>query len=137
MAPALSSRRWREFLCFALVGAANTILTYGLYLLYLCFVSYPTAYSASYLCGIFISYYLNARFVFRERLRLVKALQFPVVYIAQYLVGLAALYALVGLLHVDKRLAPLLVVALTVPVTYVLSRFVIKGRRSAATKGTD
>jgi len=81
----------------------------------------------SYVAGVFISYYLNARFVFREKRRLSKALQFPIVYLAQYLIGLGLLYLLVEVAHVSKFFAPIMIVVITVPCTYFLSRYVIKG----------
>lgn len=125
--PKREERRWHEFVRFVLVGGANTVATYGLYLLFLRLVSYPKAYTASYAAGILISYYLNAHFVFKERLRLVKALQFPMVYVAQYVAGMALLYILVETAHLSPRLAPIIIVVVTVPLTYFLSRYVIKG----------
>lgn len=110
------------------MGGINAGLTYGLYLLLLLIVRYTFAYSGSYAAGIFLSYYLNARFVFRERLRLSKALKYPSVYLVQYLVGLGLLYLLVETLHLDKRLAPLAIVVITVPATFVLSRYIIRGK---------
>ena len=118
----------REFVVFVFFGTVNTLLTYGIYLLLVLFIAYPVAYSVSYVSGVFISYYLNARFVFKEKLRLSKALQFPIVYLAQYLIGLGSLYFLVEVTHVSKFFAPILIVIITVPCTYLLSRYVIKGR---------
>src|SRR6266487_5122564 len=77
---------------------------------------------------VFISYYLNARFVFREKLRLSKAMQYPIVYLAQYLIGLGSLYLLIEVAHLSKFFAPIVIVVITVPCTYLLSRYVIKGR---------
>jgi putative flippase GtrA len=128
---ALIARSWasrHEFGTFLLFGVINTLLTYGLYLLLLLAVSYPAAYSASYVVGIFLSYVLNARFVFREPLRLSKALQYPVVYIVQYFLGLGLLYLMVEVFHLSEVVAPLAVVLMTVPCTFVLSRYVIRGR---------
>lgn len=113
---------------FVFLGAVNTVLSYGIYLLLVLVVAYPAAYTLSYPPGILISYYLNARFVFREKLRLAKALQYPVVYLVQYLLGLGLLYLLVEVVHLSKFIAPILIVLITVPCTYVLSRYVIKGR---------
>jgi putative flippase GtrA len=97
-----------------------------IYLLVALFLAYPTAYTVSYVAGIFISYYLNARFVFREKLRLSKALQFPIVYLAQYLIGLGSLSLLIEVAHLSKFFAPIVVVVITVPCTYLLSRYMIK-----------
>ena len=126
--PKATWTKYREFILFVLIGGINTGLTYGLYLLLLLIMRYPFAYSGSYVAGIFLSYYLNARFVFRERLRLSKALKYPSVYLVQYLIGLGLLYVLIETLHLDKRVAPLAVVVITVPATFVLSRYIIRGK---------
>ena len=91
----------------------------------MCF--YPAAYTGSYACGILISYVLNARFVFKEKLRITKALQYPIVYVSQYLLGMALLYLLVEIGHVGSSLAPLVIPMVTVPATFILSRYLIKG----------
>jgi len=122
------STPWREFAMFVFFGVVRTVLTYGSYLLLVLFIAYPAAYTVSYASGVFFSYYLNARFVFQEKLRLSRALQFPVVYLAQYLIGLGSLYLLIEVAHLSKFFAPIVIVVITVPCTYLLSRYVIKGR---------
>ncbi len=116
-----------EWLRFAGVGLFNTAAGYVLYLLLLRFLSYAESYALTYAAGIFISYGLNSRFVFRRPLELGKALRFPVVYGVQYVLGAMALWTAVELLAVDPRIAALLAVALTVPVVFLLSRYVIRG----------
>ncbi|MFL6520976.1 MAG: GtrA family protein [Chthoniobacterales bacterium] len=118
----------KEFLLFVVMGGVNTGLTYAVYLLLLLVMRYPFAYSGSYVAGIFLSYYLNVRFVFRERLSLSKALKYPSVYLIQYLLGLVLLYVLIEIFHLNKNLAPLAIVLITVPATFVMSRYIIRGK---------
>lgn len=128
----------REFITFAVFGGINTAVTYGVYVLCVRAMPYKAAYTASYVFGIVLSYCLNARFVFGERLRLSRALQYPLVYVVQYLVGLGVLYVGVEVVGLSKYVAPLVVVVLTLPVTYALSRYVIKrpSRRPAESVST-
>lgn len=114
-----------QFSRFLIVGAVNTIVTYLIYVTLVLFCAYPVAYTVTWALGIFISYFLNARLVFRIKLRLVSALQYPVVYLAQYVIGLVLLYLLVERAHFSKFVAPILVVFVSAPITYVLSRYVI------------
>lgn len=116
----------REFSRFVIVGGANTLLGYLIYALALLFAPYIVAYTISYVAGIFISYYLNSRFVFKANLSLAKALQYPLVYGAQYLIGVGLLRLFVETLTISELLAPAFVVACTLPVTFVLSRLIIK-----------
>ena len=118
-----------EFIRFVLVGGINTLVTYLIYVSLLFVLTYPVAYSVTFVLGVFISYFLNARLVFRQRLSLVVALQYPVVYLAQYLLGLTLLYVLVEWGRMSEYVAPVLIVFVSVPITYILSRRVI-GRGS-------
>ncbi len=115
-----------EFSRFLLVGGVNTIWSYLLYAALQVVLPYQIAYTVAYVASVVVAYYLNARFVFRSPLSWGKALRFPTVYVAQYIMGVAALYLLVELLAVHQLFAPFLVVAATVPVTFLLSRFILK-----------
>jgi putative flippase GtrA len=119
----------KEFVRFILVGGANTAFGYVLYaFLVLVHVHYMMAYTITYIISIFISYYLNTRFVFNCAVNLKSALQYPLTYVVQYLSGALFLHILVGIMAVNKLIAPLFVIALTIPLTFVLARFIIKGR---------
>lgn len=64
-------------------GGPSTVLTCVIYLVWLRFM----AYTVAFVCGICISYFFNAQFVFKKRLLVTKALQFFFVYLAQYFVA--------------------------------------------------
>jgi putative flippase GtrA len=111
---------------FLLVGATNTTVSYVLYLLLLAFAPYLYAYSISYGTGVVVSYILNSRFVFRQPLSLGKFLQFPIVYAIQYGLGATILWLLVGHASISPELAMIGVVAVSIPVTFITSRFILK-----------
>jgi putative flippase GtrA len=115
----------REFIRFALAGAVNTVSGYALYCALLWVLPYATAYTVSYLAGILISYVLNCLFVFRTRPSLRSAVKYPLVYVVQFVFGLVLLYILVKRAGFDPRVAALVVVFCNVPVTYLLSRFIL------------
>jgi len=117
----------KKFFRFVGMGAANTLLSYGLYISLLQLFSYQIAYSVSYLLGILISYYLNTVFVFKSTFSFSKAFKYPAVYVIQYLLGVMLLVLLVELLNVSTYIAPLAVIIMTLPVTYYLSRKIIEG----------
>jgi putative flippase GtrA len=129
-----SGRTWireHQFSRFLISGGVNTGLTYLIYVGIVWFLPYTIAYTVTTILGIFLSYVLNALFVFRRKLSLSAALQYPIVYLAQYVVGLILLYLLVEKAGMSKFVAPLLIVVATVPVTFLLSRYVISGRKAA------
>lgn len=122
----------REFMRFVICGIINTLITFLIYLGCLYMVGYSLAYTFSFICGIFISYYLNSRYVFQKALSWRRALQYPLVYLAQYVLGISSLYLLVEILDLSEIVAPVFVVLITVPATFLLSRRVI-GRKGKET----
>src|SRR6266700_6116165 len=85
----------QEFARFIVAGALNTLGTYFLYLILLRVMGYRTAYSISFLVGIFTSYYLMAIFTFQRKTNWRGMVRYPIVYIFQYFLGIFLLYILV------------------------------------------
>jgi putative flippase GtrA len=117
-----------EFGRFIIIGCTNTLLTYLVYLGLLNVFDYTFAYSLAYVLGIIISYFLNVLIVFKEPVSLKSFVKFPFVYLVQYLLGLFLLLGLVELLGIDSRFAPFVIIMFLVPVTFFLSRYVIRGK---------
>jgi len=124
---------WRrlsgEALRFLVVGATNTLATFLLYWVLLRFIPYSMAYTAAFVAGIVLSYALNALFVFKVRPGIRSALAFPLVYLAQYVAGLAILWTWTSLLGMPPAYGVLVVAAITVPMTFLLSRTVFRKYR--------
>ncbi|OKP81742.1 polysaccharide synthesis protein GtrA [Paenibacillus helianthi] len=118
----------KEFLKFVISGGINTLATYLMYLLLLLFFNYSLSYTISYVSGIFLSYYLNTVFVFKEKVSFKKFLKFPIVYFIQYLVNIFMLYVLVERVHLSTGIVPLIVIVVTIPITYALSKLIIKSK---------
>ncbi|MCC2957033.1 GtrA family protein [Massilia sp. IC2-477] len=112
----------RPVVRFLLAGGLNTLLTYVLYLVLLNAFSYKTSYAITYVAGLVIAYLLNRLFVFNSHRGAASALLLPLVYLFQYLIGAGIVYAWVELIGQDERVAPLIAVVVTIPLTYVLSR---------------
>jgi len=117
----------RPFTRFLISGGINTALTYLIYLALVPFMAYTLAYSVSYVAGIVIAYVINTRFVFQARMQARSALLYPLVYVAQYAAGVVLLALLVEALGLDERIAPAAVIVLTIPLTFILSRVIIRG----------
>jgi len=117
-----------EALRFLLAGAFNTAATYVLYLLALQVVPYRVAYTGAYAVGIVLGYAINTVFVFRAPWRWKRMLAYPLVYVLQYGVGMVCLTLLVERRWVSAEIAPLVVVVITLPLTFLASRYLIKGK---------
>ncbi len=117
-----------QALRFLVSGAINTAVTYAIYLVLLHYVDYRSAYSAAFVSGIVLSYALNVRFVFQVRPSWRSAILFPLVYAIQYLVGLGVLQLVVEQFAIPPKFALLASIAVSVPLTFVLTRVLLTQR---------
>lgn len=111
---------------FLIGGLLNTGLTYALYYLLLLALPYQAAYACAYLSGIVFSYWLNSTFVFRTPMTWRGLFAYPVVYLVQYLLSAVLLGVLVEKVGVPREFAPLVVIVISVPVTFVMTRWILR-----------
>jgi putative flippase GtrA len=121
-------QKHKDVLLWALGGGVNTVLTYGLYLAFNLVLAYSIAYTASYLIGIVLAYFYNSLVVFNSPLSYKKFALFPLVYLVQYLLSLGLLAAFVQFLKMSETWAPLAVLIIVTPLTYLLSKLILKGK---------
>lgn len=120
----------RRFINFLVVGSVNTVLSYLIYRVLLLVFSYSVAYTAAYLSGIVISYFLSARWVFKQPPGWRSFFRFPLVYVVQYLSGLVLMYVFIELFHVPAWLAPLVLLPITIPLSFIIGQWVFRTRTS-------
>ncbi|WP_338554877.1 GtrA family protein [Paenibacillus sp. KS-LC4] len=96
-----------------------------MYLALLNIFNYSLAYSISYIAGIVISYVFNTIFVFKQPVSIKSFLKFPIVYIVQYLLNILLIYLFVEKFHISEKLALIISIFFTFPITYVLSKYVL------------
>jgi putative flippase GtrA len=113
----------RRLARYVAAGVVNTAITYVLLLAAMRSMDYRIAYTLVYVVGIALAYVLQSRFVFEVPLQAHKAFGFPVVYLVQYLFGMASLWLLLDVAGLPASIAALLSIALNVPLGFVLSRF--------------
>ncbi len=122
---AVDGRR-SEFVRFLIGGISNTVFTYAIYLLLLMFFPAMPSYIASFIIGIISGYVINSLFVFSSKLNLKRFAVFPLVQLVNLLAGSAILWIGINTIGLDARVAPLLSIAATIPINFVLSRVVVK-----------
>lgn len=119
-------RRWISFL---IGGGLNTGLTYCLYLLLSYLIDYQVAYAIAYVTGIVFAYFFNSKVVFKVEQSLIGMAIYPTIYLVQYLFGAMLLNLLVEHWHINKAIAPILVILLLLPSSYLLNKVVLKATR--------
>lgn len=122
----ISRQKIHGWLLFAVGGGLNTSLTYVIYLIANVFLGYQASYLLAYLVGIFLSYWFNAKFVFKVPLSIKGLSSYPVVYVVQYVFSAFILGGFVEYFNVRREVAPLVVACVMIPLTYFMSRFVLR-----------
>ncbi|VVP12769.1 GtrA family protein [Pseudomonas fluorescens] len=118
--------RVRRWLSFLVGGGLNTGLTYCLYLFLSYLIDYQIAYAVAYAAGIVFAYFFNSKIVFKVEQSWVGMLIYPSIYLVQYIFGALLLGLLVEYLNLHKAIAPLLVIVLLLPSSYLLNKVVLK-----------
>ncbi|WP_394373384.1 GtrA family protein [Phytobacter diazotrophicus] len=118
-----------SFIRFLLSGGLNTAVTWGLYLLLLNFIGYEISFTISYILGIVLAYIINRFFVFKMHRGLSSMMLFPLIYIFQYLLGLLIVWGWVEILKMGAAFAPLISIIVSIPLTYILTKYVFSGKR--------
>ena len=111
-----------QMLGFALTGSISTLIMFTLYVCLHKFINYQYAYLIAYSISVVALYFMNT-FVFKGPISLQTFFEFPLIYLGQYIIG-AAVLALLVRLGFSVTFAPLVVVVVLLPVTFLLNRVV-------------
>ena len=110
---------------YLLSGLLNTLFTYVVYLILIQIFNYRVSYTFSYCTGIFTSYLLNTIFVFKKNISFKKIIKYPFVYLIQYVIGFVVMYYWVEIFLFNESLAPIFVIIITTPISFLLSKYII------------
>jgi len=114
-----------EMIRFAVAGTLVTAVHYGVYWLLQLVINVNVAWTAGYVAGFIVNYYLSAYYIFREKTSVQNGAGFGVAHIINYLLqmGLLNFFMWLGW---SSEMAPVGVYAVSIPVNFLLVRFVFK-----------
>ncbi|MBZ5292060.1 flippase GtxA [Staphylococcus aureus] len=117
-----------EILKFIIVGGINTLNYYVVYLLLLklLHIEYMISHITGFLVAFVISYYLNCYFVYRVKPTWRKFISFPITQIVNVSLQTVLLYVFVSWLNLPAEIAPFAGLVITIPITFVLSKWILK-----------
>lgn len=119
----------KQMLGFAVTGILSTLIMFGLYVILYQLINYQYAYLIAYTISVIALYFMN-KLVFKGSMSLKTVLQFPLIYLLQYVLGALSIKFIVGL-GFSVTYAPIVIVIILLPVTFILNRFVFsKQKRS-------
>lgn len=117
-----------EAIRFILAGGANTAITYLVYLALLNVFGYLISFTFSFATGVVFAFIAYSKFVFYQSYNWKRLPQYSLLYVMQYVMGLALLFILVSKLGLDERIAPIINVIVLTPITFLLNKwFLVRG----------
>lgn len=127
----VASDGWKNSIRFLVSGSINTLASWGVYAVLLQFLPYGWSYTIAYGFGIAMAYLLYRFYVFGSKGRRFGPMWVALIYLLQYLLGIALVNVWVRLLGQPALWAPIFCVLITLPLTYVLSRWVFRPQAPA------
>lgn len=118
--------RTGKWLRFLMTGALNTALSYAVYLLLLPVTGYNVAYVVAFMAGLLLSLVLSLKWVFRVPPTWRRIAAYPLVYVPQLLLGVVMNQGLIERIGVDPRISVLVVIAVTVPLNYLIAARILR-----------
>ena len=114
-----------EMIRFAIVGILVTAIHYGVYWLLQLVINVNIAWTVGYIAGFVFNYYMSAYYIFRKKTSAKNGAGFGVAHIVNYLLQMVLLnfFIRIGL---SAEMAPVGVYAISIPVNFLLVRFVFK-----------
>lgn len=117
-----------EYLKFIIVGVVNTGHYYAWYVL--CYSLFGWNYLVSHITATVISmigsYFLNVYFTYREKPHWKSFLLFPLTQLTNIVIQTICMYIFVDWLHLSPYFAPIATVIISVPITFVVTRRIIR-----------
>ncbi|PMC18402.1 GtrA family protein [Staphylococcus pettenkoferi] len=119
-----------EIIKFVIVGGINTFNYYVVYLLLLKVlnVQYLVSHITGFIVALIISYYLNCYFVYKVQPTLRKFLQFPITQLVNVGMQTLLLFIFVRFFHINSVIAPFAGLIITISVTFILSKYILRDR---------
>lgn len=123
MANFLSKEVVRQFIRFGIVGVLATITHYAIYWFLQGFINYNIAYTLGYIIAFVFNYLLTAFFTFQDKISLKNCLGFGGAHLCNYIIQMLLLNIVIYM-GVCKNWAPLPVFVISVPVNFLMIKFV-------------
>lgn len=114
-----------EMIRFAIVGTLVTAIHYGVYWLLQLVMNVNIAWTAGYIAGFIFNYYMSAYYIFRKKTSAKNGAGFSLAHIVNYLLQMVLLNFFIWI-GMSAELAPVGVYAVSIPVNFLLVRFVFK-----------
>ena len=116
-----------EIFRFGIVGLIATTIHYLVYIyLESIGITYNISYTVAYLISFIFNFLLSNYFTFKTSPDISRGIKFSMSHIFNYLLQVTLLNIFIGL-RINKKIAPLIVYCISIPINFILVRISLKG----------
>lgn len=119
-----------EFIRFCIVGAIAAGIHYAIYYFLQAYINVNVAYTTGYLISLICNFFLTSYLTFRSVPSVGKVMGFGGSHLINYLIHIF-LFNFFLYIGISKILAPVLVLAVAVPINFLLLRRVFKHKKKS------
>lgn len=116
-----------QFIKFGIVGFSNTAISLGIYYIFVLINKdlYLIGNTVGFIVSVLNAYYWNSKYVFKktESGNLKQIIKTFTAYGSTFLLSSAMLFVLVDLMSLSEKIAPLITLAVTIPLNFLLNKF--------------
>lgn len=113
----------KKFLKFIVGSFLNSCITYVVYIFFYQRFNYSFAYTISFVIGTIFAYLYNSKVVFnQEKTKIFLFAQYSLIPLLIFFLNLLILYCLIEFILISKNFAPIIVIAISWPVNYILNK---------------
>lgn len=117
-----------EIVRFGITGIVSTLVTYAVYYVCLLWLNPTLSFSIGYIVAMIVNYILTTSFTFKVKANKKNAAGFVISNVINY--GLCTLFLNFFIwIGVSKKLAPIPMYAICIPLNFLIVRFVMKGKK--------
>lgn len=113
----------REILRFAVTGGLATVIHYGIYYSLMNILNTSIAFTIGYFLSFIFNYFMSARFTFRKKTSAKNGIGFLGAHLFNYFLQVSLLNVFL-FLGIPKGIAPIPVYGISIPVNFIVVRFV-------------
>jgi len=130
----------KQFLTFGIIGACNTVISQGLYMV---FVAASVAVGVASILGdvlsMVFSYFMNMHFTYKQKPSWKSAVTFPLSYLPGIIISALMVLLVVDTFHGPKMWAKLISLPIYIPLNFLCMNFIVKkfGRKTEEHAGKD
>lgn len=122
----------KQFLLFVFCGGMGTLMNFICSLLISTALNSSLSYICGYATGIFLTYSLNAKLIFKTKLSFMQFVRFLISYIPNFLILVTFVFVFLNIFEWNKIIVYALAGGLGLPITFILVRLIAFSEKAKA-----